>query len=181
MKVGIYVRVSRESSSNDNQLLVLREYCKRMDWVVYKEYNDIISGGSDNRPEFEKMMSDASKHKFDVLLFFALDRFSRQGTRKTIQYLQMLDDWGIAYKSYTEQYIDSSGIFKDVIIALLATLAKQERVRLSERVLAGLEKSRQFIRVLIQIHAFTDAKKIFLIHKGIKNIFIFKRYLLQLK
>jgi DNA invertase Pin-like site-specific DNA recombinase len=48
--------------------------------------------------------------------------------------LQMLEDYGVVYKSYTEQYIDSSGIFKDVIIALLSTLAKQERMRISERV-----------------------------------------------
>jgi len=67
--------------------------------------------------------------------------------RQTIHYLQMLDDYGVVYKSYTEQYIDSSGIFKDVIIALLSTLAKQERVRISERVKAGLEKSRQQGRV----------------------------------
>ena len=49
---------------------------------------------------------------------------------------------GVLYKSNSEQYIDSSGIFKDVIIALLSTLAKQERIRISERVKAGLEKSR---------------------------------------
>jgi DNA invertase Pin-like site-specific DNA recombinase len=59
----------------------------------------------------------------------------------------MLDDFGVTYKSYSEQYIDSSGIFKDVIIALLSTLAKQERLRISERVKAGLEKSRQQGRV----------------------------------
>jgi len=146
MRVGIYVRVSKSSSDNDNQLLVLREFCQRMNYVIYREYNDIISGGSDNRPAFEQMMDDASKRRFDILLFFALDRFSRQGTRKTIQYLQLLDDWGVAYKSYTEQYIDSSGIFKDVIIALLSTLAKQERVRISERVHAGLAKARMMGR-----------------------------------
>jgi DNA invertase Pin-like site-specific DNA recombinase len=82
-----------------------------------------------------------------MVLFFALDRLTREGTRKTIHYLQMLDDFGVTYKSYSEQYIDSSGIFKDVIIALLSTLAKQERLRISERVKAGLEKSRQQGRI----------------------------------
>ena len=48
----------------------------------------------------------------------------------------------MSYKSYTEQYIDLSGIFKDVIIALLSTLAKQERIRISERVVVGLAKAR---------------------------------------
>lgn len=142
MKVAIYSRVSKESSDNTNQLLVLREYCQKMNYQVVVEYIDIVSGGSANRPEFNKMMKDASKRKFDLLLFFALDRLTREGTRKTIQYLQMLDDYGVQYKSYCEQYIDSTGIFKDVIVALLATLAKQERLRISERVRAGLEKSK---------------------------------------
>ena len=142
MKISIYSRISRESSDNTNQLLILRDYCHKMNYEIYDEYVEVISGGSPNRPEFSRMMKDASKHKFNMVLFFALDRLTREGTRKTIQYLQQLDDYGVAYKSYTEQYIDSSGIFKDVIIALLSTLAKQERVRTSERVKAGLEKSR---------------------------------------
>lgn len=147
MKVGIYSRVSKESSDNTNQLLVLREFCQKMNYEIHDEYVDIISGASTNKPEFNRMMMDASKRKFDLLLFFALDRLTREGTRKTIQYLQMLEDYGIAYKSYTEQYIDSTGIFKDVVIALLSTLAKQERIRISERVKAGLEKSRQMGRI----------------------------------
>jgi DNA invertase Pin-like site-specific DNA recombinase len=118
-----------------------------MNYEIYDEYVDVVSGGSPNRPEFNRMMQDASKHKFSMLLFYALDRLTREGTRKTIHYLQMLDDYSVAYKSFTEQYIDSSGIFKDVIIALLSTLAKQERIRISERVKAGLEKSRQQGRV----------------------------------
>lgn len=147
MKIGIYSRVSKDTSDNTNQLLILRDYCQKMNYEIYAEYVDVISGGSPNRPEFNRMMLDASKRKFDVLLFFALDRFTREGTRKTIQYLQLLDDYGVLYRSYSEQYIDSSGIFKDVIVALLSTLAKQEKIRISERVRAGLAKSRQQGRV----------------------------------
>jgi DNA invertase Pin-like site-specific DNA recombinase len=113
-----------------------------MNYTIYNEYVDVISGAKENRPAFKEMMRDASKRKFDMLLFFALDRLTREGTRKTIQYLQMLDDYAVSYKSYSEQYIDSSGIFKDVIISLLSTLAMQERIRVSERVKAGLAKSR---------------------------------------
>jgi DNA invertase Pin-like site-specific DNA recombinase len=147
MKIGIYARISKDSSDLDNQLLVLRDYCQRMNYEIVNEYTDIISGAAVNRKQFNKMLSDASKRKFDMLLFYALDRFSRAGTRETIHYLQMLDDYGVSYKSFTEQYIDSSGIFKDVIIALLSTLAKQERVRISERVVAGLAKARSQGRI----------------------------------
>jgi len=118
-----------------------------MGYDIFSEYVDVISGASSNKPEFNRMMQDASKRRIDMVLFFALDRFTREGTRRTIHYLQLLDDYGVMYKSYSEQYIDSSGIFRDVIIALLSTLAQQERLRISERVKAGLEKSRQQGRV----------------------------------
>jgi DNA invertase Pin-like site-specific DNA recombinase len=147
MKVALYLRISRESSELDNQRLVLQDYCDKMHYEIVGIYADIISGASTKRPEFNRMLSDASKHKFSLLLFYSLDRFSRSGTRDTIRYLQMLDDYNVMYKSFTEQYIDSSGIFKDVIIALLSTLAKQERVRISERVYAGLARARQQGRV----------------------------------
>ena len=143
----MYLRISKESSELDNQRLVLKDYCDKMHYEIVGIYADIISGASTKRPEFNRMLSDASKHKFSLLLFYSLDRFSRSGTRDTIRYLQMLDDYNVMYKSYTEQYIDSSGIFKDVIIALLSTLAKQERIRISKRVHAGLARARQQGRV----------------------------------
>ena len=147
MIVAIYTRISKETSDSTNQLLVLREYCQKMGYEIYNEYVDIVSGASANKPEFNKMLQDASRRRYDMVLFYALDRFTREGTRKTIHYLQMLEDYGVVYKSYTEQYIDSSGIFKDVIIALLSTLAKQERMRISERVHAGLDRARKQGRV----------------------------------
>ena len=147
MKVGIYARISNDTLDSQNQLLVLRNYCTAMQYEVVQEYVDVISGSSPNKPEFIRMMSDASKHKFNMLLFFSLDRLTREGTRKTIHYLQMLDDYGVVYKSYSEQYIDSSGIFKDVLVALLSTLALQEKIRISQRVLAALAKSRQEGRI----------------------------------
>lgn len=146
-KVAIYSRVSKDTSDNENQLILLRDFCQKMNYEIHEEYVDIISGGSPNRPEFNRMMEDASRRRFDMVLFYALDRFTREGTRKTIHYLQMLDDYNVAYKSYTEQYIDSSGIFKDVIIALLSTLAIQERLRTGDRVRAGLSKARASGRI----------------------------------
>ena len=144
MKVAIYARVSTKAKGQDveNQLMVLREYCEKMDYEIHREYIDKESGSSSTRQSFLEMFADASKRKFDMVLFWSLDRFSREGVRKTIHYLQQLDDNKVLYKSYTEQYIDSSGIFRDVIISLLSVLAQQELVRLSDRVKAGLAKSR---------------------------------------
>lgn len=141
-RVGIYARVSRDSSDNANQLLLLREYCQKMNYEIHLEYVDVISGGKSNRPKFNEMMTDASKRKFDLLLFFALDRLTREGTRQTIHYLQLLESYGITYQSYSEPYLNNSGVFKDVIISLLSTLARQERIRTAERVRAGLARAR---------------------------------------
>jgi DNA invertase Pin-like site-specific DNA recombinase len=79
----------------------------------------------------------------DVLLFWALDRLTREGTLATLQYLERLTSYQVGYKSFTEPYLDSCGTFKDVVISLLATMAKQERIRMSERVNAGLALARR--------------------------------------
>jgi DNA invertase Pin-like site-specific DNA recombinase len=66
----------------------------------------------------------------------------REGVLETLNHLKRLTDYGVAYRSFTEQYFDSCGIFKDAVISILATIAKQERIRLSERTKAGLALAR---------------------------------------
>jgi DNA invertase Pin-like site-specific DNA recombinase len=78
-----------------------------------------------------------------VLLFSALDRLTREGTLATLQYLERLTSYKVGYKSFTEPYLDSCGTFKDVVISLLATMAKQERIRMGERVRAGIAQARR--------------------------------------
>ncbi len=67
-------------------------------------------------------------------VILGLDRFSREGVLATLQYLQQLSSYGIGYRSFSEGYPDSCGLFKDAVIGILAVIAKQERVRISERV-----------------------------------------------
>jgi DNA invertase Pin-like site-specific DNA recombinase len=85
--------------------------------------------------------------KVDLVVFWPLDRFSREGVLETLNHLQRLLSYGVGYRSFTEQYLDSCGIFKDAVLAILAVIANQERVRFSERVTAGLEKARKHGRV----------------------------------
>ena len=88
------------------------------------------------------MWVDVAKHRFDLLLFWPLDRLTREGTYKTLTYLRRLTDSGVKFKSYTEQYIDSLGVFGEAIIGVLAAVATQERIRISERTKAGLARTR---------------------------------------
>ena len=100
------------------------------------------SGGTGKCSEFQALFADAHLRRFDLVLFWSLDRFSREGALPTLQYLNQLQGWGVGYKSLTEQYLDSVGLFQEAIISLLATLAKQERIRLSERTKAGMARRR---------------------------------------
>ncbi len=149
-RVAIYARVSTNKKVGDsnyqeteNQLLQLREYCERNGWKIISEYVDRESGGSSSRKNFKKLFQDAQKRKFDIVLFWALDRFTREGTLKALHYLQELEHYGIFFYSYTEAYLNNMGAFRDVVISILATIAKQERIRQSERVKAGLERARR--------------------------------------
>ena len=77
-----------------------------------------------------------------MLLFWSPDRLSREGVLDTLQRLGRLTGYGIAWRSYTEQYLDTTRMFRDAVIGILAAVAKQERVRRSERTRAGFERTR---------------------------------------
>jgi DNA invertase Pin-like site-specific DNA recombinase len=143
MRVAIYARVSTVDQDNENQLAQLREYCQRQGFQIVAEYIDICSGGKAERLHFKQMFEAARRRKFDLLLFWSLDRLSREGVLSTLQYLQRLTDYGIAYRSFNEQYLDSLGPFRDAVLAILACIARQERIRLSERTMAGLAKAKK--------------------------------------
>ena len=159
MKAAIYVRISTDKQQCENQLRLLREYASKQDWQIVHEYQDIASGGRSDRDAFQQMFKDASKHHFDCVLFFALDRFSRQGALATLTYLQQLSSYGVGYVSYSEPFLSSLGVFGDAIVALLATLAKQEKIRLRERTLAGLARARSQGRIGGRRRVIGDAER----------------------
>ena len=146
-RVAIYARVSTKDKQDvQNQLRELRQWCKRMNYQVHKEYVDSESGskGRGERKQFTQMFEDASRRKFDLLLFWALDRFTREGLAKTIFYLQQLDKYGVKFHSYREEYLNSDNeLVRDILLSVLSSLAKQERRRISERTKAGLETARR--------------------------------------
>jgi len=141
--VALYVRVSTDRQDAENQLAQLRKYAHKCDMSVYFEYMDVISGKETSRPAYDQLFRDAHKKRFDIVLFWSLDRFSRAGTLHTLQKLHELDLLGIAWASFQEPYIDSAGAFKDVVISIMATLAKIERERISERTKAGLARIKE--------------------------------------
>ncbi|MDQ3397331.1 MAG: recombinase family protein [Deinococcota bacterium] len=145
LRVAIYSRVSKDDDSQtpENQLLELRAYCERQGYDIVEEYVDYESGrkGKAERKRFAELLKDASQRKFDLLLLWSLDRFSREGIRKTLNYLELLEGYGVAFKSYTEEYLDTSNeLLRHIVVGTIAYFAELEAKRISERTKAGLAR-----------------------------------------
>jgi hypothetical protein len=77
------------------------------------------------------------------VLFWALDRFSREGMVPTIMYLQRLSASGIAFHSYTEPHLATDNeMVRNILLAVLASLAKVEAQKISERTRAGMARAK---------------------------------------
>ncbi|MGI4862627.1 MAG: recombinase family protein [Janthinobacterium lividum] len=143
MRTVIYARVSTKDKGQDteNQLHQLREFAERHG-TIYKVFTDQESGSKADRTEFKQLLLEAYQKKFELVVFWRLDRFSREGALATLRYLKELKDHGVNYKSFTEPYLDSLGPFGDVIVSMLATIAAQDLIKISENTKAALAKKK---------------------------------------
>src|SRR5262249_13737895 len=138
MRVATYARVSTEDKGQDpeNQLRDLRAWCTNSGHDIVDEYIDRVSGrkGTGERKQFAARFEAAGRRKSDCVLFWALDRFSREGMVPTIHHLERLNSYGVTFHSYTEPHLCADNeMVRGILLAVLATMAKQEAKRLSER------------------------------------------------
>jgi DNA invertase Pin-like site-specific DNA recombinase len=148
MRVAIYARVSTDDKGQDpeNQLRQLRAWCASAGHEIVNEYVDHASGGkgAGKRPEFSALLAEAHKRQFDLVLCWALDRLSREGMVPTVLHLQRLASYGVGFHSYTEPMLSTDNeMIRDIVLAVMASLAKIERQKISERTRAGMQRVRQ--------------------------------------
>ncbi|WP_046244630.1 recombinase family protein [Hymenobacter terrenus] len=143
MRVAIYARVSTRDKGQDpaNQLHQLRVFAEQHG-TIYQVFTEEVSGGKSDRSQFKQLLLEAYQKKFDLVVFWRLDRFSREGALPTLKYLKELRDHGVNYNSFTEPYLDSLGPFGDVMVAMLATIAAQDLIKISENTKASLAKKK---------------------------------------
>jgi DNA invertase Pin-like site-specific DNA recombinase len=143
MRVAIYARVSTKTKGQDteNQLHQLRTFAEQHG-TLYKVFTDEESGGTADRTEFKALLLEAYQKKFGLVVFWRLDRFSREGALQTLKYLKELKDHCVDYKSFTEPYLNSLGPFGDVIVSMLATIAAQDLIKIRENTKAALDKKK---------------------------------------
>ena len=140
-RVALYCRVSTVDQHPETQLLDLRQFAAQKGFQLVQEYVDHgICGARARRPALDKMMEDARRHKFDVLLVWSCDRLARS-TKHLLQTLDELNGFGIQFLSQREA-IDTEGPLGRAIIVIVSAMAELERCIIIERVRAGMRRAK---------------------------------------
>lgn len=174
MRAALYIRVSTKPAKNrkpapgeqtvENQRIKLRDFAKAMDWTIVAEYEDHESGAKASRPGFTDLMDAASRREFDVVLVWALDRFTREGIGKTCDHLRKLAGYRVAFRSYSEPFLDTTSDFAELVTAIFAFFAAFERKRIAERTLAGMERARRQGKLIGRPRSEIDRDQVLRLH-----------------
>ena len=143
MKAAIYARVSTKDKGQDveNQLAQLRRYAKAQRWECV-EFVDHETGKHSDRGALREMFAAATRREIDVVLVWALDRLTREGVYETFAHIRTLTSHGVQFESLTESHFRTTGPAGELMLAIAAWIAKQERIRISERTKAGLARAK---------------------------------------
>jgi hypothetical protein len=102
---------------------------------------DQSSGKSGDRDAFRRLFEDASRRMFDRVVVWVLDHFTREGVLETFEHVRCLTACGVAFDSYAEQHFRTTVPAGELMLAIAAWIANQERIRISDRTKAGLERA----------------------------------------
>jgi len=123
------------------QIREVREYCERRGWVVAGEYVDVgVSGAKDSRPMLNKLLADAHRRLFDVVVVWKFDRFARSVSH-LLRALDTFHALGVEFVSLSEN-LDTSTPAGRMVFTVLGSVAELERSLISERIRAGLRHAR---------------------------------------
>src|SRR5215472_13461469 len=144
MRAAVYARVSTTDQNCEMQLKELREYCHRRRWEIVGEYVDLgWSGAKTSRPQFDRVMRDASLHRFDCVIVWKLDRWGRSVSH-CLDSLEQLRRAGVRWLDLTNNLdTDQSNPTAALLLHILAAVAQFEREMMRERVNAGLRSYRE--------------------------------------
>ena len=187
-RVAIYIRVStldqaREGYSLEAQEKTLRKWCDDRKYIVYDLYADKGISGKDieHRPDMNRLLNDAKNGSFDLVLFWALSRFTRS-VSDLYSTMEKFQKWNVSMVSYTEAF-DTSTPMGRAMIGIVGVFAQLERELTSERVSAAMaERATQGKRTCSEILGYDlEGKDSFKINEKEAEYvrFCFSEYLLR--
>ncbi|MGC1452568.1 MAG: recombinase family protein [Candidatus Sulfotelmatobacter sp.] len=160
-RVAIYARVSTTNHGQDVKVQTreLEQFATARGWHLVDSYLDVgISGSKDKRPELDRLMADARKRRFDVVIVWKFDRFARSVSH-LLRALENFNALGIAFVSLSEQ-MDTTTPTGKMISTVLGAVAELERSLIVERVRAGLRNARAKGKTLGRPRKIVDAARI---------------------
>lgn len=143
-RVGLYLRVSTDSQTVENQLRVLTEVAERSGWTIVATYSDEgISGakGRDKRPGFDSLLKAVSRREIDIVAAWSVDRLGRS-LSDLVSFLSDLQGQGCDLFLH-QQAIDTSTPSGRMLFQLLGVFAEFERSMIASRVKAGQARARE--------------------------------------
>ena len=140
-RAALYLRVSTDCQTTENQRLAIEGYCRLQQWKIVKVYEDVgVSGAQDKRPGLDALKAEVPKGKFDVVIVWKFDRLARS-TAHLLDVLSLFKRYGVDFVSTTEA-IDTSTAAGRMVLTFLGAIAEFERSIIQERVRAGLDRAR---------------------------------------
>ena len=142
-RAAIYVRVSTDGQTVDNQRLELKQAAERAGWEIVGVYNDNgVSGAKsrEHRAAFDRLCKDATRRKFDVVMSWSVDRLGRS-LQDLIGFLSELHAVGVDLYLH-QQGIDTTTPAGKAMFQMMGVFAEFERAMIQERVKAGLNRAR---------------------------------------
>jgi DNA invertase Pin-like site-specific DNA recombinase len=143
----------------DTQVLPLREYVTSRGMSIAGEYVDRgVSGSKDRRPELDRMMTDARRRRFDVILVARFDRLARS-TKHLVLALEEFNALGIDFISLNES-VDTSTPLGKMVFTVIGAVAELERSLIRERVMMGLDRAKRQGKQLGRPRVLVDREKV---------------------
>lgn len=141
MRAALYVRVSSLDQHPETQIHDLRQLAAQRGFEIIDEYTDRgISGTRAKRPQLDRLLADARRGRFQVVMVWACDRMARS-TRHFLEVLDELSRLKIEFISFREN-LDTGGALGRAIVVIIAVVAELERNLIVERVRAGMRRAR---------------------------------------
>jgi DNA invertase Pin-like site-specific DNA recombinase len=137
-KCCIYLRCSTAEQTVENQRGEVVQLARARGFEITEVYEENASA-SGQRRQFDRMMFDAHRGRFNAVICWALDRFGRSMTGNLAALVE-LDRLGVQVISVREGWLDTTGPARSLLIAVASWVAEQERIRISDRTKAALAR-----------------------------------------
>ena len=142
-RAALYVRVSTDQQTSENQLLVLNEVAQRSGWnVIHVFADDGISGakGRDKRPAYDALLKAVARREVDVVAAWSVDRLGRS-LSDLVAFLNDVNAQGSDLYLH-QQAIDTSTPSGRMLFQMLGVFAEFERAILKSRIASGIHRAR---------------------------------------